>query len=160
MAAPPGAPAKGPNRRLRLFLALGAGILTLLCLGGVGVFISVYDEATQIKREAPDAVVDSYLRAYLVDRDDDETSLYTCKSGGDFAAIQAYRAEILDVETTNSTSVQVSWEGLRVSAPGRQGSVDVDLTRSIGSREKVTDAWRIAVVDQDGWRVCGATRMG
>ncbi len=138
---------------------MGAGILALLCLGGVGVFISLYDEATKINRSDPDAVVDSYLRAYLVKRDEDETSLYTCKSGGDFAAIQAYRAEILNVESTNSTSVQVSWEGLRVSASDTEGSVEVDLTRSIGSREKVTDTWQIAIVDQDGWRVCGATRV-
>ena len=76
------------NRRLRLFLALGAGIVALLCLGGVGVFISLYDEATEIRRTAPDAVVDGYLRAYLVNRNEDETKLYTCAAGGDFAAIQ------------------------------------------------------------------------
>jgi hypothetical protein len=35
--------------------------------------------------------------------------------------------------------------------------VGVDLTRSIGNRETLTDAWQFAIVDQDGWRVCGAT---
>jgi hypothetical protein len=152
-------PAKRPNRRLRLILALGAGILTLLCLGGVGVFISLYDEATEIKRAAPDAVVDSYLRAYLVNRDDDETRLYTCKSGGDFTAIEAFRTEILNAERANSTNIQVSWADLRVSTSNATGSVEVDLTRSVASREQLTDTWQVAVVDEDGWRVCGASRV-
>nr|BFE67311.1 hypothetical protein GCM10020092_006120 [Actinoplanes digitatis] len=58
----------------------GAGILALLCLGGVGVFISFYDEATKIERSKPDAVADQFLRAYLVNRDDKEVSLFTCKA--------------------------------------------------------------------------------
>jgi hypothetical protein len=35
------------SRRARLALALGAGMMALLCLGGVGVFIALYDEATE-----------------------------------------------------------------------------------------------------------------
>ncbi|MDT5031284.1 MAG: hypothetical protein QOC94_1455, partial [Actinoplanes sp.] len=61
---------KPRNRRLRLWLAMGLGIVVLLCLGGVGVAISLYDGATKIQRSEPDAVADSFLRAYLVNRDD------------------------------------------------------------------------------------------
>ncbi|HTF12102.1 MAG TPA: hypothetical protein VK659_28420 [Asanoa sp.] len=64
-------------RPLRLILMVIAGVLTLLCLGGVGVGINLYDEATAIDRENPDVVVSSYLRAYLVDRDDAAAKLYT-----------------------------------------------------------------------------------
>ena len=154
----PGGPPsrKRPNRRVRLVVAMTAGIMALLCLGGVGVFISLYDEATAIKRSDPDAVVDGYLRAYLVKRDADETSLFTCESGGNFTAIEAFRADILRTEAANSTSIQVTWPGLQVSTSGSQGTVEVDLTRSVGNRERVTDTWRFDVLDQDGWRVCGA----
>jgi hypothetical protein len=143
---------------MRLFLAMGAGILALLCLGGVGVAISLYDEATKINRSAPDAVVDGYLRAYLVQRDDQETAFYTCKSGGDFGQIEAYRADIIAREAQFSTSIQVTWEDLTVSTNGSQGEVGVVLTRSISDSESLTDNWRFAIVDQDGWRVCGASK--
>lgn len=157
----PGSPppaAKPRNRRLRLWLAMGAGVLALLCLGGVGVFISVYDEATEIKRTAPDAVVDSYLRAYLVNRDEAETALYTCE-GGDFTQIEAFRAGVVSLERQHSTSIQFSWEGLRVVTNGSAGSVEVDLTRFISDNEQLTEAWSFAIVDQNGWHVCGATKI-
>jgi hypothetical protein len=159
-SAAPAPPAKPRNRRLRLLLAMAAGIAALLCLGGVGVAIALYDEATQINREAPDAVVDGYLRAYLVQRDDAETAFYTCKSGGDFAEIQAYRMDIVDREARFSTSIRVTWEDLRVTTNGSRGEVEVDLTRSISDSESLTDKWRVILVDEDGWRVCGATKVG
>jgi hypothetical protein len=159
---PPAAPPrKGRlrDRRVRLWLAMGLGIVVLLCLGGVGVFVSLYDNATAIKRTAPDAVADSFLRAYLVDRDDQEASLYMCKAGGDFAQLTAYRADIVGRERQYSITIQVTWEGLKVATSGDKGTVDVNLTRSIVNSEQISDLWRLAVVDQDGWRVCGATKV-
>ena len=156
--APPGG-RKPPNRRLRLWLAMGAGILALLCLGGAGVFISLYDEATEIKRTAPDAVADSFLRAYLVNRDEKQTTLYTCASGAELTQLETYRTDILEREKKYSLSIQVTWEGLQVSTAGDRGTVDVDLTRSITDSEQKTDRWRLAVVDDDGWRVCGASKV-
>jgi hypothetical protein len=138
---------------------MGAGILALLCVGGVGVIISLYDEATEIKRTTPDAAVVGYLRAYLVNRDQEETSLFTCSSGGNFTEVEALRADMVNIETTNSTSIEVAWENLQVTTSGAQGSVELDLTRYIGDREQVTDRWRFDLVDQDGWRVCGAARV-
>ena len=137
---------------------MGLGVITLLCLGGVGVFASWYDGATKIQRKAPDAVVDSYLRAYLVARDDQQTKLYTCKSGGDFAQIAAYRADIVSREKQYSITIQVTWGPLKVATSGDRGTVGVELTRSITDSEQLTDTWQVAIVDQDGWRVCGATK--
>lgn len=153
------APVKKPrNRRLRLWIALGAGVLALLCLGGVGVAVLLYDEETKIERAEPGAVADSFLRAYLVNRDEKEMSLFTCKSGGDFADLEAYRTDIQNRESRFTMSIRVTWEGLRVSVNGKQSTVDADLTRSIADgTERITDTWRLALVDEDGWRVCGAT---
>lgn len=147
------------NRRGRLILALVAGVVGLLCLGGVGVFVSLYDEATEIKRTAPDAVVDNFLRAYLVNRDEKEVELYACKSSTDFSQLDAYRKDIESRESRFSMRIQVSWEGLRVSTEGTKGSVEVDLTRAIqDGSEQVSDTWRFDIVDDDGWRVCGAAK--
>ncbi len=146
------------RRKLRLWVAMAAGVLGILCLGGVGVAVLLYDEETKIERTAPDAVVDRYLRAYLVDRDENQQQLFACKSGGDFAQLEAYRKDIESRESQFSIRIQVSWEDLRVATSGTRGTVDADLTRAIQDSEQVTDSWRFTVVDEDGWRVCGAAR--
>jgi hypothetical protein len=134
--------------------------MALLCLGGVGVFVSVYDKATEIKRSAPDAVVDSFLRAYLVDRDDKEAALYQCKSGGDFSKVSAFRSDIVSREGQYSISIVVSWTSLTVASGGGQTTVTTDIRRTISDgSERTSDTWRFVMVDQDGWRVCGATQL-
>ncbi|MCY1142572.1 hypothetical protein OWR29_31635 [Actinoplanes sp. Pm04-4] len=164
---PPGAgtPAAEPvakprNRRLRLWLALGAGILTLLCLGGIGIAVLVYDDETKIERAEPDAVADSFLRAYLVDRDDDRASLYQCKSGGDFASIAAYRADIVNREKQFSVGIRVSWGTIAVQTNADRAEAETDLVKTASKQSgRITDTWRLSLVDQDGWRVCGATEV-
>jgi hypothetical protein len=157
-AVPPGR--KQRSRRGRLILAMVGGIMVLLCLGGVGVFVSVYDKATEIKRSAPDAVVDNFLRAFLVNRDDKEASLYQCKSGGDFTAITAFRSDIVNRESQYSIGIRASWTSLTVATDAGQTTVTTDIRRAISDgSERTSDTWRFAMVDQDGWRVCGAAQV-
>jgi hypothetical protein len=157
---PPAAPAAGKprNRRARLWLAMGAGIVALLCLGGVGVFISLYDEATEIKRSAPDAVVDNFLGSYLVNRDDEEARLYQCESG-DFTALEAYRGDISTVERDHSVTIRVTWSSLTVAVNETEGTVTTELTRTASDSARLSDRWQFGVVNQDGWRVCSATEL-
>lgn len=155
-----GAAGKPRNRRVRLWLALGLGIVALLCLGGVGVVVSLYDNATAIKRSAPDAVVDSFLGAYLVDRNDKEANLYRCKTGGDFSALEAYRRDITSREKSFSVGITVSWTSFTMIINGSRGTVTTDLTKSTADgSERVTKRWRFSVIDQGGWRVCGAAQL-
>jgi hypothetical protein len=139
---------------------MGLGVMALLCLGGVGVFVSLYDSATAIKRSAPDAVVDNFLGAYLVNRDDNEASLYTCKSGADLTELKAFRDDIVTRERKFSVGITVSWTSLTVSISGDRGTVTTDLTKATADgTERITKPWQFAVVDEDGWRVCGATQL-
>jgi hypothetical protein len=139
---------------------MGAGILALLCLGGVGVVVSLYDSATSIKRTSPDAVVDNFLGAYLVNRDDKQASLYECKSGGDFADIEAYRNEMSTREKDFSVGIRVSWSSLTVSTQGAAGTVTTNLVKTTTDQSgRVSNSWQFRVVDQGGWRVCGATQL-
>ena len=148
------------SRRVRLWLAMGLGLMLLLCLGGVGVVVSLYDGATQIKRSAPDAVVDNFLRAYLVDRDDKEASLYTCKSGLELSSLRAYRNDTVSREKDFSVGIRVSWSSLTVATNGDKGTVTAELTRTTADRSgREANSWQIDVVNQDGWRVCGATKL-
>lgn len=146
------------SRRARLVLALTGGLLTLLCLGGVGAFFVLYEEATEIKRTAPDAVVDSFLAAFLVTRNDQEAALYQCTSGGDFAQVSQFREDIVRREKDYSVGIAVTWSSLQVAVDGTKGTVSADLTRTIsGQAGRDSSSWEFLVVDQNGWRVCGAT---
>ncbi|WP_239143781.1 hypothetical protein [Actinoplanes philippinensis] len=141
-------------------LALTGGLMALLCVGGVGTFFVLYDEATEIKRTEPDAVVDSYLAATLVSRNDDEAALYQCKSGGDFQELMQFRDDTLKREKDFSVGIAVSWSSLDVKVTGSSGTVGADLKRTIaGQGGRDSSAWQFTVVDQDGWRVCGATKI-
>ncbi|MFI7596763.1 hypothetical protein [Actinoplanes sp. NPDC049681] len=162
--AVPAAPGKFRNRRVRLILAMVAGITALLCVGGVGVFISLYDEATEVKRTAPDAVVDGFLRAYLVNRNDQQASLFTCKSGADLAAVSALRGETVSREKSFDVTVNVSWSTLTVSGAGEENrSVTTDLVISGSSNgnsiSRRSETWRFALTNEDGWRVCSASKL-
>jgi hypothetical protein len=156
----PGKAGEPKRRRLRLWLAMGLGLMVLLCLGGVGVFVSLYDGATQIKRSAPDAVVDNFLRAYLVNRDDKEAALFRCKSGGNFAQLEAFRSDIVNREKQYTIGIRVDWTSLTVSSEGGQTTVRTDIRRAItDGSERTSDGWIFKMRDEDGWRVCGATEQ-
>jgi hypothetical protein len=159
IAAPP--PNGAPRRsRARLWVALLGGIVVLLCLGGAGIVALLYNNATEIKRAAPDAVVDSFLGEYLANRDDKEASLYECKSGLDLAAIAAYRTDITQREKKYSVGISVTWSGLTVRTDGDKGTVTVTLTRTLSDQSGRDSAtWRFDVADQDGWRVCRGTEV-
>jgi len=161
---PPDAPAKkSRNRRLRLWVALGAGVLALLCLGGAGVALLLYDGETKIDRAASDQVTSSFLRAYLVNRSDDEAALYRCRDGAELEQLASLRAEMIDREKKFGTKVTAVWESMVVSAAtGAAASVSVDLVivgskngQQISSR---TESWSFGLIDQDGWRVCSARK--
>lgn len=139
--------------------------MLLLCLGGVGVFVSLYDGATQIKRSAPDAVVDSFLRGYLVNRDHKEVALYACKNGADFSQLDRLRTEMAGREKNFDVKVNVTWGSLTVTGSGgERRTVATNLIIS-GTSEGETqsrrmESWTFDVVDDDGWRVCSAARVG
>ncbi|MFI7543006.1 hypothetical protein [Actinoplanes sp. NPDC049599] len=138
--------------------------MALLCLGGIGVFISFYDEATKIERTAPDAVVDQFLRAYLVNRDDKEAELFTCKNGLDLSAITALRTELIAREKEFDVTVNVSWSTLTVSGTEEnRRTVTTDLLIT-GSKDgaalsKSSEPWSFALADADGWRVCSTAKI-
>ena len=109
------------------------GFTALLCLGGVGVAVSLYDEATEIKRTAPDAVVDNFLRAYLVNRDDQEAARFiSVRLAAISSQIQAYRADIdAQGEAVSRWESRVTWSSLDVAANGPEGTVTTELTKTI-----------------------------
>jgi hypothetical protein len=158
--APAGTPKRGRN--WRLIFAVLAGVLGLLCVGGIGVGYAIYDRATQLDRSQPDLVVSSYLRALLVTRDDVQASLYACEGRSQLESIQGMREEIERREHELGVSITVSWGELQIDerSPDRT-VISTDVRRSAivdGVSQSVADRWRFTIVNEHGWRVCGAER--
>jgi hypothetical protein len=154
-------PGERSARPLRLILLVTAGVLTLLCLGGVGVGINLYDEATAIDRENPDVVVSGYLRAQLVERDDAAAKLYSCAQDQGLEPIRALKRDIEMREQSFDVTIMVDWGALRVQEAGNDRSVTTEIGRRLFGGERSVQTWRFTVVDENGgWRVCSAQRIG
>ncbi|GIJ78036.1 hypothetical protein Xph01_24680 [Micromonospora phaseoli] len=139
-------------------------MIAALCLGGGVVGYLIYDRATAPDRSAPDVVVDNYLRAFLVDRNDVRADLFTCEGNPALDAAEALREEILRRESEFGVVVRVSWGPLHQTKTGQGQSVATTLTISSSAdgepRSSRREDWIFQVVDEaDGWRVCGGSSV-
>jgi hypothetical protein len=161
---PPAHPrrATGRRRNWRLILAVGAGVLAVVCLGGLGVGYVLYERAARPDRSSPEITVTSYLNASLVDRDDARARLFECDDG-EFSAIRALRDDIESRERSLGTTISVSAEDLRVGdRDSTSAVVYAEIRRSgmvDGAIQSVADQWTFALENEDGWRVCAADHV-
>jgi hypothetical protein len=163
---PAGPPKRGlvpRSRRARLALAVIGGVLALLCVGGIGVTFVLYDDATKIDRSTPDQVVSSYLRAALVQRNDAQAQLFSCADLSKLSAIIELRKEIIQREQEFDVTVVVSWGALlRTRVSDSEETIRAELTISGSSNGRMqsrrNEVWIFRVMDESGWRVCGATK--
>lgn len=144
----------------RLVVLLIAGAVALLCTGGAGVAFIAYRDVTEPDRSSPDVAVSDYLRALLLERNDTRADLYTCASTARLRTIRDFRDEIEARERQYSIRIVVSWGALTVQESPGGTTVTTEISRTISDgSEKYLEDWRFDVVDEGGWRVCGATRL-
>jgi hypothetical protein len=151
------------KRRLRTVLAVVAGVLALVCVGGGIVGFVLYDRATAPDRSAPDVVVDNYLRALLVDRDDTKAQEFGCPGRTELASLRALRDDLIEREKRFNATISVSWGALRAQQSGDVASVEVDLIISAhvdGVSQSDRQGWVFETRRSDGWGVCAAERAG
>ena len=128
----------------------------LLCLGGVGVGVDLYDEATAIDRDDPDdRRVDNYLRAYLSIGTTSAPNSLECDQDSGLEPIRAFRADCWtaraalrrrhrrDLGTADCRRLRVISGSSRRSSPGPSSNA-----------ESSVQTWQFTVVDEGGWRVC------
>ncbi|OKI52765.1 hypothetical protein [Micromonospora sp. CB01531] len=164
LAPPAPAPApERPRRPLRTVLTVVAGVLALLCAGGAVVGFVLYDRATAPDRSAPDVVVDNYLRAFLMDRNDTKAQEFRCEGRTNFDGLRALRDDLVAREKKFGTTISVSWGALSVQQSGDVAVVEVDLIISAlvdGVSQSDRQGWRFETRRGDGWGVCTAERAG
>ncbi|MET8044973.1 hypothetical protein ABZU25_29435 [Micromonospora sp. NPDC005215] len=150
-----------PRRRMRTVLTVVAGVLALLCLGGLATGLVLYHRASAPDRSAPDVVVDNYLRAFLVDRNDARADLFTCEGGSQLEALRSLRTDLLEREKRFGVTMAVSWGSLSVQKHDDAAAVEVTLiisARVDGLNQSDRQPWRFDAQLDDGWRVCGGAR--
>ena len=155
MRAPVPAPRR--NRALRLALTVAAGVIALLCMGGVGIGVTLYDEATTLQHDDPEIVVSNYLRA-VFDGDDVNAHSLECDDASGLEPLRAFRADVLEREQRFGVAIRVTWGPLTVTPEGDQRTVMTELIRTITNAESSRQWWQFTVVDQGGWKVCAAQR--
>lgn len=168
LAAPPSAPAPGagapvppPRRRLRTILTVTAAVLAALVLGGIVGGYVLYARATTPDRSAPEVVMDNYLRAFFVDRDDTLADLFLCAEGASVAELGALREDLAARETRFAVPFFVSWESLAVQRDGDEAVVELELVISAhvdGVAYSDRQPWRFTTRLGEDWRVCAGAR--
>ncbi|GGK11895.1 hypothetical protein GCM10010124_00650 [Pilimelia terevasa] len=161
----PADPADGRWSRQRLWLGVGAGSVILLLAGGVGLGVVLYADATTPRTDTPDATVDNYLRALLVDRSIDAARDLACPQVGGLAAVEDLRDEAIDREREFPDGrVQITW-GALATTPEGPGRVTVETDVSVMGvfdsqvRSRRVDTWRFGLVSDGGWQVCRAEKL-
>ncbi|MER5336449.1 hypothetical protein [Micromonospora sp. NPDC002717] len=162
LAPPSPAPApERPRRRARTVLTVVASIVAALCLGGVAAGYVLYNRAAAPDRSAPDVVVDNYLRAFLVDRNDTRADLFTCENNGEIAELRALRDDLIAREKRFSTTFTISWGSLLVQEQSDSAEIRVDLIISAhvdGISQSDRQPWQFTARLDDEWRVCAGSR--
>jgi hypothetical protein len=142
-----------------------AGALAFFCMAGAGVAYVLYDNYTTPDRSAPDVVVDNYLRAFLVDRNDIRARQLICPDGAELRAVEELRAEMERRERDFDVRVRVVWgslddsqtsQGAAVRTTLRIGGYDIADGTARSSRQ---ESWEFHLVDREGWRICGAHKL-
>jgi hypothetical protein len=144
-------------------LAVFGGVLALLCVGAVGLGLVLYREETRPDRSSPSLAADSYLRALLVERDDARADVFSCRDQRQLADITSFANDIEARERELGASIAVNLEDTQL-VESREGSATVSIairrTAALdGTRQSLVDRWRLLLVRDDGWRVCGAERL-
>ncbi|MEH1099259.1 hypothetical protein [Micromonospora sp. CPCC 205561] len=162
LAPPSTAPApERPRRRLRTVVTVVVSVVVALCLGGVAAGYVLYQRAAAPDRSAPDVVVDNYLRAFLVDRNDTRADLFTCAKREGNSPLRALRDDLVVRERRFSTAFMISWGSLQVQKQGESAEVRVDLIVSAhvdGISQSDRQSWRFTTRLEDEWRVCSGDR--
>jgi hypothetical protein len=145
--------------RWKRVLAIGAIVVAAGGVAAGGALLLTYHKATEIDRSDPQVVLIRYLDATFERKDPAMAGLYTCADPEGLAPINSLREELDKREKDFGVVVQVASGRMATE----QSAVITDLTIS-GSRDgnitsRRVETWRFQMVDESGWRVCGAERI-
>ncbi|WP_162907799.1 hypothetical protein [Allorhizocola rhizosphaerae] len=149
--------------RWKRVLAIGAVAVALGAVGAVSATLLAYHDATKIDRSNPKVVLSEYLRASLVRKDKVGAELYSCSDQEKFAAVRILRDELDQRERDFGVSVVVEWGAQDRVDQGDKALLTTGLSiiaiKNGVEQSSSEQRWRFTLINDDGWRVCGAERL-
>jgi hypothetical protein len=164
-AAPgPSAPRRRRPRNWRLLIAVTVGVLSPVCAAGSLAGYVWYDNATAPDRSTPGLVVRQYLQATFEDNDAARASLFTCGKPASLTEVQETLADIHQRESRFGVKITVGWDSFNTQEQGKDATVTLNLLIRVpeanGYPSESQDHWAFTTVNNNGWRVCGAHKVG
>jgi hypothetical protein len=127
---------------------------------GVGSWALIgYNELTRIDRSEPEVVTDEFLRAALVRKDAAGTDLYVCSDQSGIEPIKALRRDLDRRERDFGVVIEATWGAYDREGDSLTTEVTITARKNNAVESKNDERWRFTLVNDGGWRVCGAERI-
>ena len=145
--------------RWKRVLMIGAIVVGVGGLGVAGASLLTYHEATKLDRSDPEVVTDEYLRAVLVRKDAVGADLYACSDASRLAPVRALRDDLDRRERDFGVSIVVSWGAYERTREQLVTTLTIVAIKDGVEQSGSEQRWRFTLVEEDGWRVCGAEKL-
>jgi len=145
--------------RWKRVLTIGAIAAVAGGVGAGGALLLTYHEATKLDRSNPEVVLIRYLDATFERKDPATASLYTCSDPKGLASINSLREELDRREKSFGVSILVTSSRMTLTNDIIQTDLHVVANKNGAVESESREPWRFKMVDENGWRVCGAERL-
>lgn len=155
-----GKPAARPRRTFRKVLVVMLAVAALGAVATAGAVFVAYDQATEIDRAYPAAVAEQFLDATVNQRDSAKAGLFACDEYDADDGLRSLEVYIAELEQKGSAPAQVVVLSSTFDSNQSSVAVEIQIRQSVsGTTSKEVQQWSFKMVDEDGWRVCGASQI-
>lgn len=157
---PAGLPLAGPRRTAwRLVLVALLALAPLVGVVGLGVAFHLFGGAKKPNRSTPAAVVDTYLKEFLVNRDDSVASGLVCPGAPDPVDFRKMRDGV-GVTGQSGPPVSFTWTTDAVTPVGPDAaSLDMEVVLTAGTVGRAIQRWTFVTHLRGEWCVASVTRI-
>jgi len=152
-------PSHNGGMRWKRVVLIGAAAAVAGGAAAGGALLLTYHEATKIDRSNPEVVLIRYLDATFERKDPAMAGLYTCSDPKDLAPLGALRADLEKREKDFGVTISVTNGVMSLDRGTITTTLTMEAFKDGGRNSRWTEPWRFQMVDEDGWRVCGAERL-
>ncbi|GAB3868788.1 hypothetical protein ACFPIJ_05430 [Dactylosporangium cerinum] len=161
----PPSPPKPPKRGLgfrKTLLIVVAVIAVGICIGGSLIAYTLYDKETRPKRSDPTESLRQYVAAKFERRDDVRVRLFICDRP-DLGQLDDLLKRIKEREAETKVGIRVTLSDTVVTGQDAtaqiRGNLNIEADESGGDTSNLIQHWDFAMVESNGWRLCGAKQL-
>lgn len=150
------------SRRRRSLAWFGVALLVLCVVGSVGGYIW-YDRATRVDRGTPVVVVFQYVDTIFTSRDIHRAESFECDGVNPSEPLLEVLRQVEDRERQFNIVFIVKVTEYKTEELGKTAKVEamINFIAPVenGGNSQLRQPWLFELEDDDGWRVCRATKQ-